>query len=77
MKIIDKVKNLLAQHIGVEVEDIKNEDLLSEDLHMSATDISDFLEILENEGVNVSKINLEEIESVEELIEAAASLDLE
>lgn len=66
---MENLKKQLAEHIGVEVEDIKNEDMLSEDLHMSAADISDFLEKLENDGFNVSKIDLEETETVEELLE--------
>ena len=76
MKITDKVKQLLADYIGVEVEDIKDEDFLVDDLHMSPTEISDFIESLENEGINTSKIELSEVEAVEDLLESLSSEEI-
>jgi acyl carrier protein len=64
---------LLAEHIGVEPEDIKREDFLFEDLHMSPTDLTDFMETLTSTGVDVTKIDLSSIESVEDLLDALIS----
>ena len=43
LSISELVKEVLATQIGVEPDDIHEEDLLSEDLHMSPTDLSDFV----------------------------------
>jgi len=64
-----KVKDLLAQYIGVEVDDIDNDDSFISDLHMKPTDITDFIEILAENGIDVSKINLSDIDTVDDLIE--------
>lgn len=69
----DKIKSLLAQHIGVEEEDIKGEDLLLEDLHMGASEIADFFSSLDDAGMNVSKINMAEIKTVDDLLESLNS----
>jgi hypothetical protein len=50
------IKNLLASLIGVEAEDIKNEDYLDEDLHMGPTEIADFLSKMQEKGLNVSDL---------------------
>lgn len=73
MKLSDKIKPRLAEIIGVEEEDIKNDDLLIEDLHMSASDISDFVHELENEGLNINKIDFNDIMTVEDLLDAVSS----
>ena len=65
----DKIKELLANHIGVEPEDINNDDFFSEDLHMTAADLTDFSQVLEKEGFHTSKIDFTEIETVGDLIE--------
>ena len=64
------IKNLLATQLGVEASDIGDEDSLTDDLQMKATDLTDFLEILENRGINTSSIDMREIETVSELIDA-------
>lgn len=45
-KIKKMVKKQLADYLGIEPEDIGDEDSLREDLHMSSTDISDFFHSL-------------------------------
>lgn len=76
MKITEKVKKMLADYIGAEVEDIKDEDFLVDDLHMSATEITDFIESLDSAGIDVSKIDIAELEAVEDLIESISSEEL-
>ncbi|KKR30697.1 hypothetical protein A2715_01615 [Candidatus Woesebacteria bacterium RIFCSPHIGHO2_01_FULL_39_32] len=64
------VLELLASHLGVEPDDVSEDDSLTTDLHMRVTDISDFLGSLEEKGIDVDEIDLAEIETVGELIEA-------
>ena len=55
-----KIKNLvigkLAEHIGVETEDINLQDSLVEDLHLNIAEISDLLQELSEEGIEITKI---------------------
>ena len=64
------VIELLASHLGVEPDDVSEEDSLTTDLHMQVTDMSDFLSLLEGNDINTSRIDLTEIDTVGELIEA-------
>ncbi len=60
----------LAETIGVEEEDIGDDDNFSEDLHMNALELSDFVHSLSNLGYDTAKLNLAEIETVSDLLEA-------
>ncbi|MCH7730458.1 hypothetical protein IID21_02890 [Patescibacteria group bacterium] len=71
-----QVKKHLTDYIGVELEDIENEDSLAEDLHMSASDVSEFIERLGNQGLDTSSLVLEDIKSVSDLIESISSEEL-
>jgi hypothetical protein len=73
LKLKVKVKSLLADFLGVEADDIKDEYSLTNDLHMTPADISDFLQILEENGIETAKINLAEIDTFDELIEYLVS----
>jgi len=68
--INQKIKNVLAQQIGAEVDDIENEAFLDEDLHMTPADITDFIEKLSEKGFDVSALDLENLETVEDVVEA-------
>lgn len=70
VNVKDLVKKTLAEHLGLEVDDIKDEDSLSNDLHMGPTDLSALIEKLESERVDTTTISLTEIETVNDLIEA-------
>ncbi len=63
----DYIKKILAEHIGVEPTDIHSDDFLSDDLHMSPTDLSDFVERLKKEGYDTQTLDLTEIETVNDL----------
>ena len=69
-KTMDKVKQLLANHLGVDLEDIENETTLTNDLHMTALDLTDFTEKLKANGFDTSKVDLAEIETFSDLVEA-------
>lgn len=70
------VKKLLAEHIGVEPQDIDDNDTFSEDLHMRASDLSDFISILEDNGLETKNLDLTTIETVNDLIESISSEEL-
>lgn len=74
--ISELVKEVLATQIGVEPDDIDEEDLLSEDLHMSPTDLSDFVGSLATSGLDTKDLELTKIETVSDVIEGLSSLDL-
>lgn len=69
MKIDQKVKQLLADYLGVDLEDIENESVLTVDLHMTAVDLTDFEEKLKTSGFDTSRVDLTEIETFEDLVE--------
>ena len=73
-KIKSLVVNKLAEHIGVDSEDINMDDFLDEDLHLNAAEISDFLQKLSEEGVEIEESELENIETVSDLIDEILSL---
>ncbi len=65
-----KIKKLLADFLGVEVEDIDDDAFLSDELHLDPASLSDFIEILKNEGMELtSRVNLREIETFSDLVE--------
>ncbi len=70
IKLKGKIKSLLAEFLGVDTDDIKDEYSLTSDLHMTPADITDFLQILEANHINISEIDLAEVETFDELIEA-------
>jgi len=68
-----KIIELLASQIGVEPEDIENDDFLGEDLHMTPTDMADFAQLLTRAGFITDNLELTELESVGDLIDALSS----
>ena len=64
-----KVKEILAEQIGVEVEDLNDDDAFIEDLHMTNADLTDFGQKLESLGADLSELDFSTIETVEELME--------
>lgn len=69
-KIKDRVKSELANYLGIEPADVEDESILSEDFHMKSNDLTDFVESLAASGFDTSKIDLAEIETFGDLIEA-------
>ncbi len=72
-KIKNTIKAKIAEHIGVEVADINDDDSFSEDLHMSPAEFSDFLGSLAELGVDAHSMELASSTTVEELIEEVSS----
>ena len=69
----DLIKQALADQLGVELEDIGNEDFLIDDLNIKATELSELTENLSRLGIDTSNLYLAEIETVNDLIEALSS----
>ena len=69
-----KIRKELADFLGIEAEDIEDESILSEDLHMKATDLTDFIVHLESKGYEAEKIDLTEIETFLDLADAINEL---
>ena len=69
-QLAEKIKKLLADFLGVDTDDIKNEYSLAQDLHMASSDLTDFVEALKAEGVDTSNLILTEIDSFDDLIES-------
>ncbi|EKD62652.1 MAG: hypothetical protein ACD_52C00102G0009 [uncultured bacterium] len=67
-QIDSKVLQLLAEHLGLEPDDIKLEDSLSEDLHMSLSDITEFFELVK-ENFSIPEIDTSDNDTVEHVIE--------
>jgi acyl carrier protein len=69
-KINQIVKAELADFLGVDLEDIEDESSLEIDLHMKASDLADFMDILKRMDMDISSVNLTEIETFSDLIDA-------
>lgn len=67
------IKTLLAEHIGVEPEDINDEDVLQEELHMTAADLTDFHDVLQKEGFNTESVDFNSVETVHQLAEVLSA----
>ena len=67
--ITQEIITILAEHIGTDEEELSSEDRFQNDIHMSATDLADFVEKLNTAGFDTTKLDLPEIESIGDLIE--------
>lgn len=68
-KTKQKVRQELANYLGVDLEDIEDESTLTVDLHMTSLDLTDFTEQLKTIGFDASRVELTEIETFEDLVE--------
>jgi len=68
-----KIKRLLAESLGVESEDISDDDSFSDDLHMSPAQLTDFIELLSGQGLETARIEITELETLQDLIETLSS----
>jgi acyl carrier protein len=65
-----QVIKILSEQLVVDPEDINEDDSLEQDLHIRATELSEFIENLNSSGFDTSKVNLTEIDTVIDLIYA-------
>lgn len=64
-----RIKRELADYLGVDMEDIEDETEFATDLHMDATMLTDFMDILSKAGFDISQLDFTEIETFLELVE--------
>lgn len=69
-KTKETVRRELANFLGVDAEDIEDDSSLTEDLHMKASDLTDFMEILTRMDMETEGIDLTQTETFLELVEA-------
>ena len=69
-KTRESVKRELANFLGVDTEDIEDDRSLTEDLHMKATDLTDFMEILTRMDMETEGVDLTQTETFLDLVEA-------
>lgn len=72
-EINKKVRRELADFLGIDLEDIEPETTLKEDLHMDPTNLTDFMDVLSKAGYETENLDLTQIETFEELVEALAA----
>lgn len=66
----ETVRQELANFLGIEATDIEDDFSLTEDMHMKASDLTDFMEILTRMNYDVSGVELTEVETFLDLVEA-------
>lgn len=69
-QIRQKVKRELADFLGVDMEDIEDETVLREDLHMDPANLTDFMSILTKAGFDAEELDMTQIETFADLVEA-------
>jgi hypothetical protein len=74
---IDKVKEVvrreLSSFLGIDPEDIEDDFSLTEDLHMKASDLTDFMDVLTRMDMDVAGVDLTEIDTFSDFIESLTS----
>lgn len=65
-----QIINSLAAAIGVEPEDIEDDDSFTIELHMNPAEFSDFIHSLSGSGYDISKLDMASIDTVNDLLEA-------
>lgn len=65
----EKINKLLADFLGIEPGDLTEDDSLTEDLHMTASDLTDFADLMAKSGIDTTGLDMAEIETIEDLYE--------
>jgi acyl carrier protein len=71
--LLARIRAELANNLGLDPEDIATDDTFLNDLHMRATEFSDFLEELNEKGIVTTNLDLTSINTVGDLVEALSS----
>jgi len=71
-EITKLIYKILSEITGTEVEDIQPEYSLTEDLHMGPAELSDFMEMMEEKGLDIGSIDFDDIETVDDIVESLA-----
>lgn len=71
----NKIRKSLAAHLGIEAEDISLDDMFKEDLHMQASDLTDYLEQLTELGLPTERVDFVRVKTVGELVDSLKAED--
>lgn len=63
------IKRLLAERLGVEPDDIKDDDSFKEELHMNPIILTDFVQKLSENGYETESLDFSEIDNLIDLYE--------
>lgn len=66
----EKIKQIVAELVGIEVTEINLSDSLRDDYHMSPTDLAELMHQLLSFGFSEEKLDFSKIETMGELVEA-------
>lgn len=69
IELTKSIKEKLANYLGVEPDDINDDDSLTTDLHMKPSDLTDFAETLDGMGIETANLDFTEIDSFSDLLE--------
>lgn len=68
----DKIKEMLAEKVGIDTQDVEEELLLRDDLALSAADLAEVLELMAEElGIKIPDQETENLKTVKDLLDAA------
>lgn len=65
----NNIKKTLADFLGIDTDDIEDDFSLTEDLHMKASDLTDFLQVLSQKGYLIENLDLTEMETFSDFVE--------
>lgn len=68
-EIREQIKGELSNFLGIEPDDIENDFSLTEDLHMTPAELTDFIELLSKMDFVTKDIDFTEIETFSDLID--------
>ncbi len=69
-KLRQDLLQLLSQYLGVDTTDIQEDDDLSENLNLGLSGLYEFTQFLQSKGYETSEINLEELTTVNDLLDS-------
>lgn len=70
------IKEVLANQLGADPEDIEMDQLLTDELMMSPSDLSDFVVHLGSRGIDTDNVEIAEIQTLNDLVEQLSSLNI-
>lgn len=67
------IKKTIADHLGVDLQDVNEEDAFFNDLHMNPTELYDLIETFSKDGYDIVPEEVANCETVSDLIDLIAT----
>lgn len=68
--MLEKIKIMIAEQLGIDAEEIKPESSLQDDLSADSLDLFELMMSLEEEyGIEIPSVDLEKVETVNDIVE--------